>query len=768
MRVLVSLRSVRRSDPVAGRSSCDRASIDRELASGALIGRRYRLARVLGSGAYGVVYEAEHTLLTSRVAIKFLSGALEAEPSEVDALLERFRFEAQISARLAPLTEHVVAVHDAGLHRGIPYLVMELAEGATLANEIARHPLELRDVAVVLRQIGDALAAAHAAGIAHGDVKPANVLGVRHAAGEPPRYKLTDFGVATPFAPTLEGLSPPADRGEDGILGSPAYMSPETMRGEVPSNGEGDVWALGVVAYQALTGSLPFVGDQSMEVAVAILTGTYTPPSVRRRGLARSVDDLFEHVFAKDRSRRIRSAPELCRAFTEIVRGLAPSPTLVRRTAAASTAVVLCGDGAPSASGGRAATPVDAADAHRGTRRARARTLRRHRVLASDGHQEGGSAMSRAHVYATDTVAAPPASVREAWDLLDDARTVVRSRRLRHDETEEPGHLSIGSMFADRFRIEHFVARGGAGAVWEATDTRAPRGIEKVALKILTSWSQASASVLERFRREAEIASELSGPHFPRVVARGFDHDPPYLALELLEGETLAKRLVACGKLTPKECVEIAAGMAAALTEAHALGIVHRDISPTNVFLAKAPDATVKILDFGIAKRDVFDATLTESGMLMGTPHFMSPEQLQKAHTVDFETDLWGMGVVLYRCLLGRPPFLGRAAEVLLKIISEDPDVPSSFAVVGPDIDAFFRSALSKDPKARFPSARAMAAAFEAAAATLPGGDGSVVRARGERSLSPTSTRATLPDLDVTRAYTRETLAAIDAIEVVD
>jgi serine/threonine-protein kinase len=285
------------------------------LAPGVLIGRRYRLHGVLGRGATGTVWEAEHALLTSRVAIKFLDATRSLEANQAELLLERFRFEAQISARLASVTDRIVAVQDAGLYKGVPYIVMEFAPGETLAARIDRSPLSPSDVADLLDQLASALDAAHRAGFAHRDVKPPNVLCVRAEGAERPSYKLADFGVAKSFRDSAMGLVPPKQTSENVLVGSPAYMCPEYVSGTATQDGSGDVWALGVLAYEALTANIPFEGEAWTQVAVAIVQGHFHPPSHHVPALGRPIDAIFERAFSLERAQRFASAGEFARAF---------------------------------------------------------------------------------------------------------------------------------------------------------------------------------------------------------------------------------------------------------------------------------------------------------------------------------------------------------------------------------------------------------------------------------------------------------------------
>jgi serine/threonine protein kinase len=345
-----------------------------------------------------------------------------------------------------------------------------------------------------------------------------------------------------------------------------------------------------------------------------------------------------------------------------------------------------------------------------------------------------------------------PSTARDAWLLLDDAGSApatLDAAVVQGGVSHEP--LAVGSLFARRFRIVRFIARGGMGTVWEATDTVADDpASSRVALKILTSWAQASAAVRERFRREAALVAGLTGPCFPKVIARGIEGNIPYLALELLEGETLAQRLARVGKLSPDECATLATNVAAALQQAHSLGIVHRDVSPQNIFLLREPAGALKILDFGIAKHVVFDSKLTEPGSIMGTAHFMSPEQVRKAQAVDSRADLWAMAAILYRALLGRRPFEGNAGEVLVKVLRDTPTPPSQLGSFGPDLDAFFFVALAKDPGSRFANATVLATTFVQA---LAGGTGDVPTPRpGEGAPPDLAERTVMADADY-RAY---------------
>ncbi|MEY2935810.1 MAG: hypothetical protein RL033_6559, partial [Pseudomonadota bacterium] len=197
------------------------------------------------------------------------------------------------------------------------------------------------------------------------------------------------------------------------------------------------------------------------------------------------------------------------------------------------------------------------------------------------------------------------------------------------------------------------------GVVWRAEDLQlaAP-----VAVKLLHGRHAHHPELRARFEAEAAIGAQLRGPHVVQVFERGVDGPSalPFIAMELLEGESLQERLARCGPLTPAELLRIVAQVARALTRAHALGIIHRDLKPANLFLVRDGETELaKVLDFGIAKRfaDPAGRMRTVTGNLLGTPTYMSPEQITGSKRVDHRCDLWSLAVIAVECLTGRLPF---------------------------------------------------------------------------------------------------------------
>jgi eukaryotic-like serine/threonine-protein kinase len=310
---------------------------------GELVGEKYRLKRILGRGGMGEVWEARHEHLNTDLAIKFLDRLPDSDEGNVSIVLERFRFEAQISARLGSRTRNIVAVYDAGSHAGIPYLVMEYVHGRTLESVIDELGMvEPERFADILDQVADALSVAHELGIVHRDIKPSNIMLV-----EPPRgpdgvtahggrsgdgagslsvtAKLADFGVAKALRTDL-AIDRPKDTSEGLLVGSPAYMSPEQLKCDGQLDARSDVWSLGVVAYEALTGWPPFSGTSIADLIVAISTRTADAPSSIRASLPRAIDSWFHRALAKDPGARFATPKEMAGAFRAALRLRARRP----------------------------------------------------------------------------------------------------------------------------------------------------------------------------------------------------------------------------------------------------------------------------------------------------------------------------------------------------------------------------------------------------------------------------------------------------------
>ena len=290
-------------------------------ASDRYIGRvfdaRYRILRRLGTGGMAAVYLAEDAELGRRVAIKILDD----RHANDAGVLERFRREAQNAASLSH--PNIVAIYDRGETEGSSYIAMEYLEGLTLKDLIVREGPPPIPLAIdYARQILAAVGFAHRNGIVHRDIKPHNVL-----VGEDGRCKVTDFGIAR------SGASEMTEVGS--IVGTAQYLSPEQARGG-PISPASDLYSVGVVLYELLTGTVPFAGEQPLEIAMKHLSGVPAPPSTHRRGIPRELDSIVLRALAKTPAERYRSAEAFDAELASFSRGVAPSA----ETEAAATALL--------------------------------------------------------------------------------------------------------------------------------------------------------------------------------------------------------------------------------------------------------------------------------------------------------------------------------------------------------------------------------------------------------------------------------------------
>jgi serine/threonine-protein kinase len=282
--------------------------------------------------------------------------------------------------------------------------------------------------------------------------------------------------------------------------------------------------------------------------------------------------------------------------------------------------------------------------------------------------------------------------------------------------------LEPGAIIGPNVRLGRLLAKGGMGSVWVADHLRLKT---QVAVKLMAEVLSADPIIRKRFALEAEAAAQIRSPHVVQILDHGStDEGILYIVMELLEGESLATRLQRVGRMDLGEVAAIVTQTSKALTHAHSLGFIHRDIKPDNLHLTESNgELFVKVLDFGIAKRHDRSISMTRSGAVLGTPRYMSPEQLFSAKHVTAGADLWSLAAVAYRALLGRPPFDGDSPVAMGVLFSRGtfpapreirPELPS-------ELDIWFRRAFDLKRVDRFSSAREFAETF-VRAARLPFG----------------------------------------------
>jgi serine/threonine protein kinase len=263
--------------------------------------------------------------------------------------------------------------------------------------------------------------------------------------------------------------------------------------------------------------------------------------------------------------------------------------------------------------------------------------------------------------------------------------------------------LDRGSILLGKYRVESVIGRGGMGVVVKAHHL----GLhEEVAIKMLRDDIALADETIARFVREAQAAIRLKSEHIARINDVGtFEDGKPYMVMELLQGQDIGQLLAERGRLSPSLAIDLVIQACEALAEAHSIGIVHRDIKPTNLFLSSYPDGTLllKVLDFGISKAPGGEElSLTQTWSMLGSPAYMSPEQMRSARNVDARTDIWSLGAVLYEAVEGHPPFPAQSFSEMCVMVAVDS--PTPMQVTPPALAAIVARCLAKLPDDRYRS----------------------------------------------------------------
>jgi serine/threonine protein kinase/formylglycine-generating enzyme required for sulfatase activity len=668
---------------------------------------RYRLIKRLGQGGMGSVYLAEDTQLQRRVALKV------ARDSAVEGSEMRRRLLAE--ARAAATLDHpyLCPVFDAGEVDGRLYLTMAYIEGQSLAEMAGGKSLPPRQVAALVGKLALALQEAHAKGVVHRDLKPSNVM--IKATGARREPVIVDFGLAYRDNPNESRIS------TDGrIMGTLAWMAPEQIRGELKEIGPAcDIYALGVILYELLTGRLPFSG-LDLAVIAQILTQEPLPPSTFRPDLDPRLEAICLKAMAKTMTNRYASMADLAAVLTDFLRS--PSATA---TAASS----------PSPSAAASSTPPA------GTDTLVDRLLERVAEVPASVHPSDQTLRSYGLGKLDDRSAE---AVNEHLMECSDCRKRVAEmsadsflQRVR--DAQKPsgkstsGQSQAGGTRTDKstgtwtsssgdslppelaalpgYEIKRKLGQGGMGVVYLAHNRM--MGRDEV-LKVMGQHLMGYPGALERFMREIRSVARLHHSNIVTAYHATQIGQSLLFAMEYVDGHDLSELVKTKGRLPVAQACLFTYQAALGLQHAHEEGLIHRDLKPNNLILSrKGEKATVKILDFGLAKaaREGIEAELSSSGpsltgpnAALGTPAYMAPEQITDAATVDIRADIYSLGGTLYFLLTGRPPFLAKTQYELFQAhISR---IPDPLNLVRPDVPqqlaALVAKMLAKDPAERF------------------------------------------------------------------
>jgi serine/threonine protein kinase len=536
----------------------------------------YEILAELGRGGMGVVYRARQVSSSRLVALKMIrDGALASRQQR-----DRFRIEAEAAARMRH--PNLVQIYDVGEHSGRPYFAMELVEGGSLDKHLAGRPQPAPQAAELLRTLALAVQHAHERKIVHRDLKPANIL-----LPSPAVPKIMDFGLAKRLDSDSTAWT------QDGaVLGTASYMAPEQAAGRVREIGPAvDVYALGGILYELLTGRPPFAGDSWEQTVQQVLHDEPAPPARLRPEVPRDLETVCLKCLEKEPGRRYASAAELAEDLGRFLEG---QPV--------------------------AAVPLAARE-------------RLARLAGRDGYQILG-----------ELGCGPRSTVYHA----------------RYEPLKQP-----------------------------------------VALKVFSAGTCSQAEWETRLQHGAGLWAALAHPQIVPVHRTGWWDDAPYLAVEYVPHGSLAARLTGRPYPVP-QALRLVEQLAEIVGYIHRQGVVHGNLKPSNVLLAA--DSIPRVADFRLTG-GLFQRPLPSDDQEPAGLGYLAPELIRDpAAEPRPYMDIYGLGVILYELLTGRPPFAGATArEIREQVRSADPVPPSRLnSKVPPPVEGCCLRCLRKNPWRRY------------------------------------------------------------------
>ena len=615
------------------------------------------LLAVLGEGGMATVYLASSGAGSSSrlVAVKLLRPGLPDHDYRT-----RFKDEAKLVLRLHH--QNIVEVREAGDLDEQLFIVMTLVEGRDLADIWDRCAAvgKAFPVPLAVHIIHEILRGLHYAhtfpglGLVHRDVSPSNILIDWNGV-----VRLADFGLATS---SLKGsLTVPGV-----VFGKVGYMSPEQARHET-LDGRADVYACGAVLWELLTGR-PLRGGDGVDTEDVSNFHAPLASSYSSRVDA-ELDQIVGKSLSRDREDRYLSAHEFMEALGAWLarRGVAGNAGTEQ---VAEFMAMLFGDASVRERDNReqllaelSHTAMPVSSRGEGSNKDTLGDEEEFDLSLSEDEEEA-AAGSRSNMKIIPLPERPDRLERG----IGERSASAAPRRMRQKDDGSPEnpqndieHIEASTIIADRYRVVSRIGRGGMGTVYLGEHTTVGR---RVAIKVLThQWSR-SELVAKRFRAEARAASAAGHPNIIEVFDAGQLPDGRlYLVMEYLTGRNLYDEIQDLGTLPVGRACRIIRAVARAIRAAHDVGIIHRDLKPDNVMFVPLPEGegeTVKVLDFGIsagAERTEAEARLTVPGHALGTPEYMAPEQAKGKDATEL-FDVYALGVMLYECLVGEPPFV--------------------------------------------------------------------------------------------------------------
>ena len=633
-----------------------------ELIPGSCIAGRYEVIELLGSGGMAKVYKARDLQFDRVVAVKALST------SAPDVML-RFLNEMKVHSRL----HHVNIVEALDCFTdddsGQIVFIMEYLNGVALDAIIKASGNGIHDTVEVyslLAPILKALDYAHRQGLVHRDLKPGNIVLILRDGEVVP--KVVDFGIAK----VQDEMQKITKTGH--VVGSPIYMSPEQCRGET-LGASSDVYSLSLIAYELLSGELAYGERHPIAVMRAHCDVKRLPTPIYSRecgafiGMPVLLNSILERAAQTDKELRFQSAGEFLKAIDFWYQSVKVGAT----------------DDAEGAA------PYQ---------------LKKRPAPDTDSESETFDRLPDSDAELVDAESVSTGSgLAELWKLSD-----LLNVRGERDWNKVSGNTidipviqsSSGKTLASRYQIQNVIGAGGMAVVYRARDVDSGKMVAAKTLKLL------EPSLAERFLREIRIHSEIKHPNIVRAL--DYFKTPEgqvFFIMELLEGRTLDSMLDESKVVAPSDIASILAQICDALEFAHDQGIIHRDLKPDNIMLTESGGSLrVKVLDFGLAKIQDDLQKLTQSGVLIGSPAYMSPEHCL-GEKLDTSSDLYSLGVLAYEMITGTLPF-GEGSDIALLQSHCDPTLtPIPLSGLRADLpgveelDRIFARLLCKEPAGR-------------------------------------------------------------------
>ncbi len=669
----------------------------------------WRLEELLGSGGWGQVFRA--TRAGQTVALKVLHAELSADP----IFVEGFKREILTLAGLRGQA-HLVEIHSFGKADdwGCWYFVMELIHGMSLEQYLARKgPLTAGQARNLFLGVADGLAAAHAKGIIHRDVKPANILLRRD--GQP---VLVDFGLAAVSGKS--GLTGPAQASGYTAM----FAAPEQLRGK-PADQRCDVYSLAASLYYALNHAHPerrepehFEPEHAPEELRALLSQALQPRPEKRPADAAAFRKILEATGAGAPGEIDVTLPE-----TWFERPEKPSDSMTWRLLVIEgpdkgRSFSLCQENTILL--GRSRHADGKLDDLHVSRFHCEVELRGHRVTITDLDSQGGTFVDNKRISEDDYVLAVGAliSIGETALLLQGPSHQAQATL---PPPGRPPALPRGRMpeltgtKMSHYEIGPVLAKGHFGLLFQARDLQ---NNQETAFKVLWPEFSRNDDDKQRFIRAMKTMMPHRHPHLVALYGAGKSGPYCWIAMELVRGESLTRvieRIGTAGMLDWRYALRVAVHIGRALEYAHGRHIVHRNVTPENI-LVQAKDMKAKLGDLMLAKAQegILAQPITKPGEILGDIRYMPPERTTATTEADARSDIYSLGATLYALLTGRPPFEGATlAETIQRIRQAELVPPTKYQPIPDTFEAVVLKMLARNPQARFPSAKALLAELD-------------------------------------------------------